>query len=403
MNKYVETAISYLAYCGGSICHVIRGTGKKEERPAFLILRPDFIGDLVCTVPFLRELRRNYPDARIDLVCSPLTYNMMVLCPYIDDLYVYDRRARKHKFLTNLKRAIRLVGSLKSSYDCSIVPAYASPDGYPEAWIGFFAGIPRRISYSEKVDPRKHSDYMGSYDVFFNDICYSKAVHHEVESGLGLLRHMNLSIEKDGLELWSDAADQETVEQLIRQNQLGDAVRIAVNLSTSNKTKDWPVEKYIEVCQRLEQNYKVDFLLIGAGEAAKEYSGIFCRKLPLAHDFVNQTTIRETYELLRRTDLYLGGDTGPMHLAAVCKLHGVVIYKTAKNMKGIAPHQWFAPWQAEIEIVQPERPLPGCENGCEKEQHCISLVTTDAVYQSIAAQIDSMWPEKKKEAVENAE
>ena len=50
-----------------------------------LVVRLDEIGDMVLTTPFFRELRRNYPEAEITLVVKPAIYNLMELCPYIDN------------------------------------------------------------------------------------------------------------------------------------------------------------------------------------------------------------------------------------------------------------------------------------------------------------------------------
>ena len=85
---------------------------------------------------------------------------------------------------------------------------------------------------------------MGLHDRFFNDVCYRDDVNHEVESTLGLLEHI-LGGEYDfdsTLELWTDASDGNAVDMLF--SELGVDSRklnIVVNLSTSNKTKDWDI------------------------------------------------------------------------------------------------------------------------------------------------------------------
>lgn len=366
----------------------IRKNNQGEK--AILVIRPDMIGDLVCTIPFLRNLRKDFPNHIITLIIDPSIYNMMELCPYVDEIITYSKKAKKHKFMTTLKRSMKFVRDNlpQHHYEYAFVPSYANPDSYNEAWISFYSRAERRIAYSEHVDTKKHADYAGTYDMYFTDVCKDITVHHEVEGCLGLLSFLDKPVIDKNLELWTSQEDIQFVEKLLHMQNVNEhAVKISVNLSTSNTTKDWSVKYFIAACQKLRQVYDVEILLIGAGETAKKYTDKFCQSIPEAHDFVNQTTIRQTIEILRHSNFYLGGDTGPMHLAAACHLGGVAIYKTAKTCTGIKPWQWFAPWQSKIQVIQPENPLPGCESDCERPHHCINQVKPEKVYELMSQQI----------------
>lgn len=52
----------------------------------------DAIGDMVLTSGFIREVRANFPHARITLVTEPLTYSMVELCPYVNEVLIFDRK-----------------------------------------------------------------------------------------------------------------------------------------------------------------------------------------------------------------------------------------------------------------------------------------------------------------------
>ena len=51
---------------------------------AILLVRSDGIGDVILTAPFMRELRRAYPQAHITLVVAPHALNVAERCPYAD-------------------------------------------------------------------------------------------------------------------------------------------------------------------------------------------------------------------------------------------------------------------------------------------------------------------------------
>ena len=393
MNKYTEVAIAYLAYGCGKIYNVIRRNREKDVQ-RILVVRTDAIGDMVVTLPFLRELRNNYPDHRITLVCSPLVYNLVERCPDIDEVLIYRKQYSKHKYMTNLKESICFANThfCNRNYELAVVPSYAAPDSYADAWLCFWAGAKRRIGYTEQVDDHKHAYYMGSIDCYFTDLLDDRMVTHEVEAPLGLLRQvLHGKVSNEAVELWTDEQDKEIVADMVHSMRLNDKkIKIAVNLSTSNRTKDWPVDDYLKVCQHLQGKYPVQFLLIGAGHDAEEYRDIFCSAEVSAYDFVGRTTLRQTVEVLRQSDMYLGGDTGPMHLAAACGLAGVVIYKTARSVSGRLrdPAKIFAPWQSDMTVIQPERALPGCEDGCNRGvAHCIKQITVEQVIAAMEKQL----------------
>ena len=55
-----------------------------------LIVRIDAIGDMIVTSGFIREVRANFPHARMTLVVSPLVYPLVELCPYVNEVLSFD-------------------------------------------------------------------------------------------------------------------------------------------------------------------------------------------------------------------------------------------------------------------------------------------------------------------------
>ena len=116
-------------------------------------------------------------------------------------------------------------------------------------------------------------------------------------------------------------------------------------------------------------------------------------------NYVGKTTLRETIGILRRVDFYLGGDTGPMHLAAACKLPGVVISchpRGAAIDHSNSPYR-FGPWQDEMMMVLQPYALPGCEDGCVKNYaHCINQITVADVCHTLGILIENRVCKKNR-------
>ncbi len=67
-----------------------------------LVIRLDEIGDVVLTTPLLRELRRNLPRAWITLVVKKQVYNLVVNCPYVNEVLSFDWQAPIWRFYYTL-------------------------------------------------------------------------------------------------------------------------------------------------------------------------------------------------------------------------------------------------------------------------------------------------------------
>ena len=395
MNKYLEAAIAFGEYFiirGKQILSPLREN--TSEQGGILLLRPDMIGDLVCTTPFLRGIRSLYPEHHITMVVSPLVYNMMEPCPYIDELLVYDKKTEGSFFRTNLQRSRNFAKEHLQGrkWDLAVVLSHANPDTYPEAWMALMSGAKRRVAYSETVDALKHKTYLGAYDVYFNDLIFNNSMRHEVESVMGILHHLGAASADDSLELWSTAEDEAAVAVLLETEGLQHGkTKVAVSLSTSNKSKDWPLENYEKVVSELLAKHDVQVILIGAGRYDEEIGERFIKAHPQVHNFIGRTTIRQTIALLRKCAFYLGGDTGPMHIAAYCGIGGAAIYKDPKafdtNGTVYSAATWFAPWKSSIAVLQPEKYLPGCEHGCGKDSHCIAQISADEVMGELEKQL----------------
>ncbi len=398
MNKYMQYLWNLSVFYGGR-----RSIKRKTGKSAVLVICRQPMGDTVLASPLIRGVRKIYPEHHIVLVTSKENYNLLECCPYADEVLTYDSRVDGNYLRGHRKKALSFAEEHfgQWDYDLAVIPSTGMPS-MPEAWLAYFSGAKRRLSYSERYHPAMHDEFMGSYDKYFTDVLYDENIRHEVERNMSLLELLQTGIADDRLELWTDEADREYVRALWREMGISErGTRIVVNLKTSDPARDWPVERYAEVCRRLQKQVgrNIYFLLTGAGSKAAEYGGFFRQVLPEAYDLIDKTTVRQLVEVLRSADFYLGGDTGSMHLAAACHLRGVAVFRSACDLQNKLYMDALLryPWQADITCLQPKHALKGCENGCfVGKPHCILQVEIDNVYQAMKEQIQEMEGREQK-------
>lgn len=75
----------------------------------------------------------------------------------------------------------------------------------------------------------------------------------------------------------------------------------------------------------------------------------------IKYNFVNKTTLRESLGILQKCDLYIGGDTGPTHMAAAVGLNGIALYPNnySKINFGYDSPERFGPWNSKIMTLTP--------------------------------------------------
>lgn len=311
-----------------------------------LVIRLDEIGDMVLTTPFLRELRRNYPKAEITLVVKPAVYNLMELCPYVDKIKKFTKINGRWAVFQNINRAKKFAyNELEQDYDLAIVPRFDSDLYYMAGAIAFYTGAGRRIGYAPWVLPRKSKSDAGLEGFYTDFVPAREGVCHEVERNLDILRYLGCTIENTSLELWIDKHDEQVAKKLLSTG--GGQRLLVLVLSAGAKHKEWPIENYMGMVEFFRQENVLPILL-GAGENTREYADVFCKACPEAIDLVGKCSLRETYAVMKQCEIFLGGDTGPMHMAVAAGLPGVALFFTQHAPE--SPIR-FKPFNSHIRIL----------------------------------------------------
>lgn len=330
----------------------------KSQINKILVFRLDEIGDVVMTTPFIRELRRNFPKANITLIVKPQTYNLVELCPYVDKILTFNRYAGRFSFFINIFKAYSFSKKFlqKEKFGLCIIPRWDT-DVYGASYLAYFSKAKRRVAYSECISAIKSIENKG-FDGFFTDVITKTEHLHEVERNLDVIRFLNRTIVNDKLEIWDDKGKSEVFN---KENTK--TLKFVVVTSTSSELKEWNINNYIDVINRITGRFLVDVILLGSGERAQRQADILEKNCCIKCNLVNKTTLRESLSILKQSDLYLGGDTGPTHLAAVAGLKGIALYADNYNGNnyGYNCPERFGPWKSNIVVLCPPKGKKGVD------------------------------------------
>jgi heptosyltransferase-2 len=347
-----------------------------------LVIRLDDIGDVVLTIPFLRELRRNLPNAWITLLVKPATLNLVELCPYVNEVLIHkcsgQDRARKF-YLYRQALAISFKHLLAQHFDLAIVPRW-DVDEYYASFIAYFSSASWSVGYSENVRENKRK-YNCNYDCLFTHVLEGDAIKHEVERNLDVTRFINGNVEQDKLELWLSEEDKAFANKVLQNHRVNPDSELVMFAPGANHPKRiWPIDRYVKLGLWLTQKYDAVIVVVGGiedtllGESLKRQIG--AKVINVA----GQTTLRQTAALLKCCCLFVGNDTGAMHLAAASGVP--VIEISCHPVDGLLFHSnspfRFGPWGVSSIVLQPKHATPPCSESCSaREAHCILSVAIE--------------------------
>ena len=366
-----------------------------------LVVRTDEIGDVVLTTPFLRELRRNLPDAWITLVVKPAVRALMETCPYVDEVLAFSVKIGKRslpfgKYLLLPKFAYRHLW--RRRFDIALSPRWDT-DSFHATWLMYLSGAPWRVGFSERTDPDK-SYYNHNYDRLRTHSLDDATLKHEVERDLDLLRFIGARVEEDGLEIWLQPDDVAHARQVLKDRAvLASDLKVALVPGALRARKVWPRENYAELVRWLRNAFGARILLIGGADEAALGEALHAELGDGVINQIGKTTLRQAAALLQQCDLYVGNDTGPMHIAAALGLPTVEI--SCHPRPGSPRHAHsslrFGPWKVPCAVVQPEQPLPPCRISCEADHaHCIATIDVASVRQAIETLVAGTAPARQK-------
>jgi len=363
-----------------------------------LVVRLDEIGDVLLTSPFLRELRRMFPKAWITLVVSPGTFNLAELCRHVNEVFTYDWDVAKpasrfplHAEVLALVRRLRLHARAIAlarkhlwprHFDLAILPRW-DMDVYYGSYVLYFCGAPWRLGYSSTATSGKVRSNTG-FDRLFTHVLRDTQIKHEMEHNLDVLRRLGAKVLDSSLELWLGEDDEAFAEEALATHGVhpGEPL-VAFGAGARLPQKVWPLARFVALGKRLQREGWPRILAIGGPEEARlgaqlqrEFGG------DAVINMVGRTTLRQTAALLKRCQLYIGNDSGPMHLAAAAGAAVVEISchpKSGDPALASSPLR-FRPWCGDFVVLQPDKPVAPCVDACVwPEPHCILGVSVDSV------------------------
>ena len=360
-----------------------------------LILRLDAVGDFILTSPAIRTVRENYPSAYITLVVSETVYPLAEFCPYVNEVLPFNRNFDHGNILEVIYKSTEFAAKYLWKRKYQIGFAFKSWFRMLDVFMLYLSGARFRVGqmleshlqYTNNLLPPEQN--LSAY-FLTHPFLYPKENIHDVTRNLYVLKAFGLQIRRTDCEVWYTAEDVQTAKKLLA-GFAPDRIKIVTAIGAAGQIeKRYPVEQYLAAFKKIID--KGAALIIIGGPVERGGAEFLEKNLPedSVINFVKRgINLRISSAIINQSDMYIGNDTGPKHIAAALKKPVIAVIREAKDreniFKGINQYERFYPWQTDAIVLRPEHPLGDCANNkfpstCNAgKPHCITQIKPEEI------------------------
>ena len=336
-----------------------------KDIKSVLVVKLSAIGDVIHALPVSYAIKETYPEAKVTWVVEPPAYDILKDNPYIDNIIVFEKKKFKSMrgFLKNYGPFTKILNADK--YDASL-----DLQGlFKSAAIAWSAKAPIRLG---TCNMREMSHKVS------RPVVGPNANGHIVERYLDVVRELGCQVNKVVFPMEISQRDQQAAEGAMQQAGIrmeNPYVVLAVGANWPNKR--WPTRYYAKLSDWLYDR-KIIPVIIGGGMLDSTLAGEIDAEAEIPPIIlVGKTTLKQLAHVIKNAKAVVGGDTGPVHLAAGLGVPTVMVMgPTDANRNG--------PYGQLENAIEANRPCKYCwKRACPKGLECLSVIHPEAVEEKL--------------------
>ena len=272
------------------------------------------IGDAVMTLPTLIYLKKIYPSAKFDLICDMRSVEIFQSFPSINKIYIREKKGGIYYQL----RFIRKIR--QTNYDLAV--------DLKTDFLLWFLRANRKI---RKVNNKS----LHSVEKHFISIC------------------SNLKKIPDP-KIYIPTKLQNNIKKVFPSNK-GKTVALALGANSNHKV--WPTKNYVRLLKLLKIKF-ANIILIGSKnemDKAQLFKKLYTKKV---YDFCGKLTLLETASVIKKSDFFIGNDSGLGHIASAVNTQSFIIFGDGDPDRYHPwgnKSSWYQNNERDINLITPEK------------------------------------------------
>jgi lipopolysaccharide heptosyltransferase II len=332
-------------------------------RLRIMVIRLDHLGDMICTLPFLKQLKKRVPEAHLTLLTTPAGRVLLRDVPEIDDWFVFDpawfaRDSRRQQWPLRTMRDVSAI-LRRRSFDLSI----DLRGDIRHHLMALWSGIPFRAGYGQTGG----EFLLNKTEPWIPD-------EHAIDKNLRFLNLFDvasLSPEDRIPELtWRTRAEDDAWLNAVVGRQ---PFRV-YHIDAGAPSKRWPPDYFARLIAQMPAA-EGKAVLVGQDTNLTQNFRSNVRD-PRIVNLVGKTSLTQLVSLLQRARAVISGDSGPAHMAAALGTPVLVLWS------GTNPPEVWRPRGKQVLVLQNPVPCQYCEQiQCPVAGHpCMTNLSVERVF-----------------------
>jgi len=355
-----------------------------NARRSFLIINPFGIGDVLFSTPLIRNLKENFPEARIYYLCNRKTNPIVGSHPFIYKTFIYERddfkAIKKKSFFLWLKEFNSFIADIRKerieiALDLSLNTQY-----------GFFA-------WAAGIKKRYGLDYKNRCGFLNRKLKIEGYVHkHVADYYLDLLALLDLPVKRYGLEVYADRESKEGAADFLKKHNISEKDLIIGIAPCGGDAfgkdayiKRWPGDKYAALIDKLGTEFKAKVFIFAGPREKSDVDKILSSVQHINNCFeFTSVTLPQAVALVEKCSIFIGNDTGPLRFADGMNKKLVALFGPVDE-KVYGPY----PYDEKRTIVLKKdlfcRPCYSKFrlSPCRNNKQCLRDITVDEVFKTV--------------------
>jgi lipopolysaccharide heptosyltransferase I len=299
------------------------------------------MGDVIHALPAPGVVRSSVPGARIAWLIERRWLSLIERHPDVDEVFTVDTFGIREE-VRNFPDLVRSIHALRGFHADWCVDLQGTVKSAALAWL---SGAPRRVGFSREVIREPLAG------IFYKQRIRPHSTHI-VDQMLDLLEPIGALRRQVSFPFPIPESARNAAQAWLLQNRVGPFVFFSPGGGW--RSKRWPSERYAELAQRLETDYGLAAVL-NLGPADKDLNDTFRRATTIRARLFSGDVLN-LGAMLANAELVVGGDTGPLHLAAALETPVVALYGPTDPARN-------GPYSQRAIVIRKTSETPGVASG----------------------------------------
>jgi heptosyltransferase-1 len=338
-----------------------------------LIVKTSALGDLVHALPVLDYLHTVKPGIEIDWVAEAAFLPVVMHNPLISQVHTVRTKAwRKKPFSRETREQVRQLRDRLRERNYDLV--FDLQGNFKSGLIDRITGVQEIVSFSGEAVQERINLLFTTRKVELRPIDRHVSERYlRVVSDYFGQEYAGMACKTD---IPSAPEDEEKADRYLAT--LPDGPVFLLQVGTTWQSKLWFPEGWIELTGRIRSRYPDATILINWGAPEEKALGEeIVRAVGERVALLPWLSIKELIPVIRKVDIVIGGDTGPVYIAAAVGTPTVSFYRATDATR-------YAPLGDRHVAIQAAISCAGClRTRCDKDEECRRSITVDQMYNAV--------------------